>query len=395
MQHIDEGGLHAYLDGALDEYRAGEAARIRDHLETCSECRGRLGIERAIRERATEILGAATPRVETPTLEELRSYVRSAAGNGRRVSRRTYWVGWAASVVLALGLGWSLRGVPAGPGADEPAPEAGERVASASNGDGPVRSRAAGDTDESARTPEYAAALEVQPTGQVEVASVPEALPDDPLLPSRTVLEPVTLDGVVLDARASAESQARVLPDLDERVPPLPTPTLDTSGVPSTDLFVDLDDADRLAVGNASGGNTTEEVERPNSAAPVITSASQAADAPGVVIFGRQGDDLTSRSDEPVDDDSYSLVVPNLEVLEVRFRGSVRPEGQVVLQRLASGDTLEVIHLPLGIEPSSLEAADPSDRQLVLQIKSGWIVMRAPVGEDELMELMTRLLSAD
>ncbi len=395
MQHIDEGGLHAYLDGALDEYRAGEAARIRGHLETCSECRERLGTERAIRERAREILGAATPRVETPTFEELRSYVRSTAGNRSRVARRTYWVGWAASVVLALGLGWSLRGVPAAPSADQPAPEAAERVASASNGDGPARSRAADGTDESARTPEGAPALEVQPTGQVEAASVPEALPDDALLPPRTALDPVTLDGVALDAQALAESQARVLPELDGRVPPLPTPTLDTSGVPSTDLFVDLDAADRLAVENASGASISEEVERPSSAAPVITSASRPADAPGVVIFGRPSDDVTSRSDEPVDDDSYSLVVPNLEVLEVRFRGSIRPEGQVVLQRLASGDTLKVIHLPAGIEPSSLEAADPSDRQLVLQTTSGWIVMRAPVGEDELMELMARLLSED
>ena len=86
-------------------------------------------------------------------------------------------------------------------------------------------------------------------------------------------------------------------------------------------------------------------------------------------------------------------MVPNLEVLDVRFRGpGVRSEGQVVLQRLESGDTLEVIHLPPDIDPSSLNDPLAGDTELVVQRAAGWIVMRAPVSEEALLELLERLL---
>jgi len=114
MSHIDEGALHAYLDGALDEYPAAEARWVREHLDTCGECADRLAAERRVRERADEILALAAPRVEAPTFEELRAYVRRSQGVSR-VSVRLYRIGWAASVVLALGTGWLLRGQPMGP----------------------------------------------------------------------------------------------------------------------------------------------------------------------------------------------------------------------------------------------------------------------------------------
>jgi anti-sigma factor RsiW len=79
MWHVDEGALHAYLDGALDEYPAPEARRVREHLETCAECAASLADERRVREEAQEILGLAAPSVEVPTFEELRAYVRSSS----------------------------------------------------------------------------------------------------------------------------------------------------------------------------------------------------------------------------------------------------------------------------------------------------------------------------
>ena len=110
MSHVDEGTLHAYLDGALEEYPALEARRVRDHLDTCPACRERLAAERGIRDEAASILALATPHVEAPTLEELRAYARAAATRRPLVGRRTQWLGWAASLVLALGTGWMLRG---------------------------------------------------------------------------------------------------------------------------------------------------------------------------------------------------------------------------------------------------------------------------------------------
>src|SRR5690606_5297442 len=69
MSHVDEGALHAYLDGALDEYPVAEARRIRAHLECCGPCIGRLEEERSVRERASAVLSAADAPVVMPPLE--------------------------------------------------------------------------------------------------------------------------------------------------------------------------------------------------------------------------------------------------------------------------------------------------------------------------------------
>ena len=112
MSHVNEGALHAYLDGALSELPSGDARAIREHVATCPECAMRLEEEKQIREEAVAILSGALPQVEFPPLEELR--LRAAATSlptGPR-SGRLHRLGWAASVVLAVGTGWMLRGGP-------------------------------------------------------------------------------------------------------------------------------------------------------------------------------------------------------------------------------------------------------------------------------------------
>jgi hypothetical protein len=109
MPHLDDGILHAYLDGALDALAdAGalpdrmSAADVLVHLDACADCRSRLEIERAIRERAGLVLRDAAPRrIVVPPL--------AAADAPARPARRTAtWVpmAWAASLVLAVGAGW-------------------------------------------------------------------------------------------------------------------------------------------------------------------------------------------------------------------------------------------------------------------------------------------------
>src|SRR2546430_9514690 len=58
MSHVDEGTLHAYLDGELP---AGEAHDLEAHVAQCRECRVRLEEERALIARADELLGLAAP----------------------------------------------------------------------------------------------------------------------------------------------------------------------------------------------------------------------------------------------------------------------------------------------------------------------------------------------
>jgi hypothetical protein len=68
MQHIDEGTLHAYLDGALDALAAADAlppgvttADVQSHLRRCDDCRALLERERLIRADAGLVLHDVSP----------------------------------------------------------------------------------------------------------------------------------------------------------------------------------------------------------------------------------------------------------------------------------------------------------------------------------------------
>ena len=101
MSHVDEGTLHAYLDGELS---STERVTVDAHLAQCNACRATLAEERALLERASTLLGAARP-VERPAppFEQL-----------RRVPKRPPWAvrmgfAWAATIAVALGIGYYLR----------------------------------------------------------------------------------------------------------------------------------------------------------------------------------------------------------------------------------------------------------------------------------------------
>ncbi|MBM4185483.1 MAG: hypothetical protein FJ207_14905, partial [Gemmatimonadetes bacterium] len=168
MSHVDEGALHAYLDGALDEYPAAEARRIREHVETCAMCMERLAEERKVREDANAILGLAAPQVEVPTFEELRAYVvRTTKAERSTMSVRLYRMSWAASVVLALGTGWMLRGGEAVPIA--PLERAGGADVAATAQEA-AAAPAADDALQLEESERAASALEAQTTGPSEPA---------------------------------------------------------------------------------------------------------------------------------------------------------------------------------------------------------------------------------
>ncbi len=100
MSHVDEGTLHAYLDGELPPV---ERERVDTHLKGCPACQARLAEERALIERAGRLLGMATPPERTmPPLHELRQ--------PRLTWRLRRPLAWAATVLLAIGLGWFARG---------------------------------------------------------------------------------------------------------------------------------------------------------------------------------------------------------------------------------------------------------------------------------------------
>ena len=103
MSHIDEGELTAYADGAYAPEDA-DAQRIAVHIAECANCRNRLAEAQRLSGRASEILAVAAPaNVEAPPFEDI------AASVPRQSRRRVIPLTWAASIVLAAGLGWFGR----------------------------------------------------------------------------------------------------------------------------------------------------------------------------------------------------------------------------------------------------------------------------------------------
>jgi len=358
MWHVDEGMLHAYLDGALEEYPGSEARRVRDHLDACAACRERLSVERRIRDEAGSILGLAAPRVEMPTLEELRAYAQAGVARRAPMRGRLRWLGWAASLVLALGSGWMLRGGQRGAPVDPVANATRQQAAAVSRG--PV---------------------DVAPPAEVAQAVPPREDAPSPIPSTSPERVAIAFEAPSADIpRDEAVLESLVPPALAP--PALPEPAIVVAALDATPVQLETGAEDNRQ-DTASGRRSSPEA--------VVTSATASAPPTGLG-FGRPASD--TRDVVTGDDDSYSLVVPGLPVLDVRFRGSgTQPEGQVALQQLESGDTLQVIHLPLELDPVALEERAPGINELVMRRSAGWIVMRAPLDDARLMELMTRLLS--
>ena len=117
MRHVDEDTIHAWLDEQITD--PAEAAGIEDHLRECGACRVRLASERATFDRAQMLLAGTAPSGERPSFEALvaragRGASESEATSGAALTRgrRERWLmqaGWAASVAIAVGLGWTAR----------------------------------------------------------------------------------------------------------------------------------------------------------------------------------------------------------------------------------------------------------------------------------------------
>ncbi|MEO8635386.1 MAG: zf-HC2 domain-containing protein [Gemmatimonadales bacterium] len=112
MPHLDEAQLTALLD---DELTAPETEEVEAHLASCAECRQLLAETREFFQEA----GALIDVVQLPALAPSRAIApvppdTPAVIPDRRMTERrqrgrlTAWssLGWAASLVLAVGLGW-------------------------------------------------------------------------------------------------------------------------------------------------------------------------------------------------------------------------------------------------------------------------------------------------
>ncbi|MGN6390836.1 MAG: zf-HC2 domain-containing protein [Gemmatimonadales bacterium] len=212
MRHIPEDELHAYLDQALSRTQCVE---IESHLADCPSCRATRDGIAALRDRTTALLARlAPPTTSLPPFETLRG--RAAEVQSQR-RRRLQAAAWAASLILALGLGWSASsllqshderaGTPALARALDTAPPVAASLPVA------ARSTAAAPT-----VPVTEAAPLRQSTAAHHAADRPMSQPSHHPARSREVVVPSSQDS----ARAAREATLSVLS---------PTPTLELTGL--------------------------------------------------------------------------------------------------------------------------------------------------------------------
>lgn len=119
MRHVTDGELHAFLDGALDLLPGGRGEEVREHVSGCPACRERLQDEELVRSLTGKILGNPDfDDLSLPTFEELRERAEALGSDGLhlpgaaaepvhyRGPMRGLPIAWAATIVLALGVGW-------------------------------------------------------------------------------------------------------------------------------------------------------------------------------------------------------------------------------------------------------------------------------------------------
>ena len=114
MPHLDEGLLHTYLDDALPD-------DVELHLRECAECRANLENARLLKSRADTILARVAPvGIAMPSFEELQARAKSRSGDSEAEGskqaggqQRSFYqlrsLAWAATVVLAVAVGWYAR----------------------------------------------------------------------------------------------------------------------------------------------------------------------------------------------------------------------------------------------------------------------------------------------
>lgn len=95
MPHLDEGHIHAMLDGELTSTDR-EAAE--QHLRACAECQQLLAEARSLFAEADRLVETLVPPATGQPARKL-STVRSRRKNYQ-------WLAWAATVVIAVGLGY-------------------------------------------------------------------------------------------------------------------------------------------------------------------------------------------------------------------------------------------------------------------------------------------------
>lgn len=290
MSHLDEGQLHAYLDGQTAGDDQGRP-ETEGHLAVCADCRRRLDEARLLRDRAGAILRAGVPGMAaTPPFEEIAERKRRAEP---RRTPRTMVLAWAATVALALGIGWYAR--------------------SLTPRDALISTEAAGEPPATEPAAAPAVALETAPPPPPsELASRQDAAP----------------------ARARTAAPAEGQPQLADRLAAAPAPVTDTPRAAQQQHATEADtrpntrDLARLAVERAAPAGARAP---PPAAQPVAAAADEAETW---VPVNR------AEAERRLDDQLAAL--PDLETVGITAREGTGAGYVRTTQRLPDGRTVEL-----------------------------------------------------
>lgn len=121
MWHVDDGQLHAYLDGQLEAVTGDAATRIAEHIASCAACQARLEEEERVRAEAAVLLDATGPGgsdAAAPAFEALKAGTLVHGGIGSATATRPdapsrsgfrRSLPWAAALFMAVAGGWYAR----------------------------------------------------------------------------------------------------------------------------------------------------------------------------------------------------------------------------------------------------------------------------------------------
>jgi hypothetical protein len=340
MLHIPEDELHAYLDQALSR---SQCVEIESHLAACPRCQSMRDGIAALRDRTTALLAVLAPPVTLPPgIETIRARAKGVVHGRQRAMRAGIW---AASLMAALGLGWSANRWLG-------------RAEEASGG-GMV----------SSRDPDTAAAQlpSVPDSPRTSSFAPPEvARQDEPVRAPREEPNPTSTEAPPAPtetARATLDSIATLR---SVAVDPLPTPDPDSIGFASSNSGV-------LSTDQGVGEMITESMWR-------------------IVTIG----DAEQESGAPV------AAVPGLPVVQVKVQG-VQPNERIVAveQQLSTGEVIRTIEGPAaqmsdllardGQRAASMGQATSNALEALMTMRFGdrMVALRGPA--DSVRALMNRL----
>ena len=201
MRHIPEEELHAYLDQGLSR---SQCVEIESHLAACPACQAERDSIAALRDRTTALLARlAPPRGLPPAFDSLR---RRAALEVSARRRRWHIGAWAASLVAALGLGWTANNLTVARRTDTPTGVSGPTVIPATST--PAVTPAILRPQPKRTVPARQASSGRRPSPQTAAASPAESLP--PVVPAPT-LELTSVDMTGTDTDLELDGMWRTL----------------------------------------------------------------------------------------------------------------------------------------------------------------------------------------